>query len=507
MWEGLRVSPVRYVGLRTELDAAFAADGYARVAGRPAPLLLSTGPGALISLAGLMEAANSAVPIVAVLAQIPSEGLGGRRKGFVHELDDQLASFAPIVKRTFPVRHASVIPDVLAEAYRLAHTAPHGPVVVEIPVDVLADIVEVPAPLSLDGNPAAGPPVRDDVVERVSALLQDASSVVMIAGGGLVRSGAFAEFATLARSLGANVVTTHTGRGSYPEDDPLFLGATGDDAAVNDVIGAADVVLCFGSKIGEETSGHFSLDIRGTLVQVDPEPRNIGTNFTAIPFVADAKEALEALLSHVQPKPADGRAVSGAAAVKVRIRNHLLQQGRTAELAMMKVIRNAWPDTWVTAWDMTILGYWSTQYFPVHCPRTYVYPHGSGSLGYAMPAAIGAAAARPANPVLAVVGDGGSMYGLSTLAVAKQYNLPVRFLISNNNGYGVLREYQMEDFGASHGIQLEQPDFAALCEAFGVPVRTASPDSLDRQLEWAKGQTGPAAVILAANPVMFQPTT
>ncbi|MGB3482594.1 MAG: thiamine pyrophosphate-binding protein [Mycobacterium sp.] len=506
MWEGLRNSTVRYVGLRTELDAAFAADGYARVAGKPAPLLLSTGPGALISLAGLMEAANSAVPIVAVLAQIPSDGLGGRRKGFVHELDDQLASFSPIVKRTYPVRHASVIPDVLAEAYRLAHTAPHGPVVVEIPVDVLADEVNLPAPLRLDGLPAGGPPVREDVAERVSTLLQNASSVVMIAGGGLVRSGAFDEFALLATTLNANVVTTHTGRGSFPEDHPLFAGATGDDAAVNELIGAAEVVLCFGSKIGEETSGHFSLKISGTLIQVDPEPRNIGTNYAAIPFVADAKEALHALLDRVGTPSGSGRAESNAVAAKDRIQSDLIRQGRGAELAVMDVIRKAWPEEAVTAWDMTILGYWSTQYFPVLNPRTYIYPHGSGSLGYAMPAAIGAAAAQPSSPVLAVVGDGGSMYGLSTLAVAKQYNLQVRFLISNNNAYGVLREYQMEDFGVTHGVELEQPDFAALCTAFGVPVRTATPDTLGEQLDWALQQDGPAAVVLAATPVMFQPT-
>jgi acetolactate synthase-1/2/3 large subunit len=507
MWDGLRKSEVEYVGLRTELNVAFAADGYARVTGKPAPVLLSTGPGALISLAALMEAANSAVPMVAVLAQIPSAGLGARRRGYVHELHDQIASFTPVVKKTISVRHAETIPDVVAHAYRLAHSAPHGPVVIEIPVDQLFKEVTDSGALELDSAPVPGPAVRPDILRSVGAIIDAADSVVMVAGGGLVRSGAFEAFADLAHTLRANVVSTHTGRGAFPEDDPLFAGATGDDAAVNDLIGSADVVLCFGSKLGEETSGHFTLKIAGSLVQIDPEPLNISTNYPAIPIVADAGVALVALLGAVRKKPADGAAERRAAQAHERVTRDLGRQDREEERAMLAAIRAAWPPEGITSWDMTILGYWSTQYFPVPRPRTYLYPHGSGSLGYAIPAAIGAAVAQPDISVLAVVGDGGSMYGLSEFATAKQHELPVRFLIVNNHRYGVLHEYQMADFGKPSGVDLFQPDFVKLIEAFDIPVRASTPATLEDDLRWADTQSGPAVVVLAASPQMFRPTS
>lgn len=506
MWEGLRQSSTTYIGSRTELNAAFAADGYARVTGKPAALVLSTGPGALISLAGLMESANSAVPIVAVVAQIPTEGLGAKRRGFVHELDDQMASFAPVVKRTFAARHAETLPDVIARAYQLAHSAPHGPVVVEVPVDILFDKVELDGPLVLDPSPQERQIIRDDSVSHAAKLLNEADSIVMIAGGGLVRTGAFDQFAELAHKLRANVVTTHTGRGSFPENDPLFVGPTGDDAAINELIGSADVVLSFGTKIGEETSGHFTLNIKGSLIQVDAEPLNIATNYRAVPLVADARDALEALLPRVDARLSDERPEKRAAMAKHRVRDDLERQGRGSELALINTIRETWPRDGVTSWDMTILGYWSTQYFPVETPRTYLYPHGSGSLGYALPAAIGAAAAKGPLPVLAVVGDGGFMYGISELAVMKQLNLPVRLLLVDNQKYGVLNEYQNEDFGQSYGVDLAQPDFVLLLESFGIPVRKSTPDTLADDLDWANSFDGPSAVVLEATPTMFQPT-
>jgi len=154
MWDGLRTSGVRFAGFRTELCAGFAADGYARASGRPAPLLLSTGPGALISLASLMEAASSHVPVVAIASQIPRE-LIGRGRGYLHELPDQLASFAPVVKWDSRAESAAEIPELLAEAWRRAQTPPSGPVFLEIPVDILTGETDVSPVKDLDGVLAA----------------------------------------------------------------------------------------------------------------------------------------------------------------------------------------------------------------------------------------------------------------------------------------------------------------------------------------------------------------
>src|SRR2546430_8828577 len=169
IWEALRGSPVRALGFRTELNAGFAADGYARVSGAPAPLLLSTGPGALNSLTALMEAASSHVPVVAISSQIPRE-LIGRGRGFLHELPDQLASFAPVVKWAARVEEAGALPDVLAEAWRRSLTPPSGPVYVEVPVDVLTGETDAARVDELDGEPPEpGEPSLGEAVPPLAA--------------------------------------------------------------------------------------------------------------------------------------------------------------------------------------------------------------------------------------------------------------------------------------------------------------------------------------------------
>src|SRR4249919_15355 len=192
IWEGLRTSPVRAIGLRTELSAGFAADGYARTSGRPAPLLLSTGPGALISLAALMEAASAHVPVVAIASQIPRDLIGAGR-GFLHELPDQKASFEPVVKWAARADTAGEIPGLVGEAWRRALTPPSGPVFLEIPVDVLTADTDVPAVKELDTTPPTLPVPTSDVLAEAAQLLTGAERPVVWAGAGVLRAGAWDE--------------------------------------------------------------------------------------------------------------------------------------------------------------------------------------------------------------------------------------------------------------------------------------------------------------------------
>jgi acetolactate synthase-1/2/3 large subunit len=147
-------------------------------------------------------------------------------------------------------------------------------------------------------------------------------------------------------------------------------------------------------------------------------------------------------------------------------------------------------------WDMTILGYWAAAHFVALAPRRFLYPLGSGTIGFAWPAALGAKAALRGTPVLAVCGDGGFMYGISELASARQHGLAARLLVVDDGGYGILREYQRDRFEANHGVDLAQPDFAALATAFGVPVRNTSADRLGPDLEWAFAVDGPSVLVL-----------
>lgn len=502
IWDGLRESRLRYLGFRTELNAGFAADGYARASGKPAPLLLSTGPGALNSLTALMEAASAHVPVVAIASQIPSE-LIGRGRGYLHELRDQRASFAPLVKWTGRAERAADLPDLLAEAWRQALTPPSGPVFVEIPVDVLTGEAGVEPVDELDWETAASTvPGVEEAVRVIAA----AERPVLWAGGGVSRSGAWPELAALAERVQAPVATSYMGKGTFPEDHPLAAGSAADEAAFKELVEGADVLVCIGTELGAETTGQYSLSPGGQIVQIDAAAERIGSTYPALGLVGDAKAVLGAILERLPAREPDGQAERAATEVRDRIGRGLDEQGRELERGLLETIREALPRDAVHAWDMTILAYWAGAHFPALSPRRFLYPLGSGTLGYAWPAALGAKAALPDAPVLAVAGDGGFLYNVAELASARQNHLGATLLLVDDGGYGILREYQRDSFGETFAVDLVQPEFVELAEAFGVPVRSTAPETLGEDLAWALAEEGPAVVVLRMKLEMWTPT-
>jgi acetolactate synthase-1/2/3 large subunit len=504
IFDGIRRSDLEFIGFRTEVGASFAAHGYGAVSGRATPLIVSTGPGALISLAGLQEAETTGVPVVCICSEIPREGLR-RNRGFVHELRDQIAHFRPLVKQAYSVGSVETLPDVLAAAWREALTPPSGPVFVQIPVDVLSGPTDVPAPAGLDGTPDPRPP-RADVLDRVAALIHDAGSVAIFAGGGVLRAGAWDELRALAERLGAPVALTYGGKGAFPDDHPLCAGSANEDPRLLDLVGGAEVALVVGASLSEETTNHFTMRFGGRLVQIEADPSRIATTYPALAVVGDAKPALAGLLERLGDREPLAGGAERAAGVRAAIADDLEGQGRQLERGILAAIDAALPAGAVTAWDMTIMAYWAALDFPVRTPRRYVYPQGSGTLGYGYPGALGAKAALRDTPVLAVAGDGGIMYGIAELAAARQNDLDVKLLVIDDGGYGVLREYQTDAFGETFATDLVRPDFPDAFEAFGVPTRRTEPGELGGAIEWALGTPGPAAIVLDAEPVMFLPT-
>jgi acetolactate synthase I/II/III large subunit len=494
VWDGLRTSPVRAVGLRTELSAGFAADGYARVSGRPAPLLLSTGPGALISLAALMEAASAHVPVVAIASQIPRELIGAGR-GFLHELPDQKASFEPVVKWAARAESAEQIPVLVAEAFRRALTPPSGPVFLEIPVDVLAGETDL-AVGNMETAPEPSPLPAEDDLGEAARILADAERPVVWAGGGVLRSGAWRELRSAAERLDAPVVSTYMGKGAFPEDHPLAVGSAHDEPAVRELLAEADAILAVGTELGAETTGQYALELRGRLVQVDADPERIGATYDALGLVGDARGVLEALAKLLPAGKTGGE--QRVAEVRRRIESRLDEQDRGLERGLVRAVREALPREAVSSWDMTILAYWAAAHFPAYEPRSFLYPLGSGTLGYAWPAALGASLAVPGRPVLGVVGDGGFNYGLAELAPARQYGLNAKLLLVDDGGYGILREYQRDQFGETTSVDLTQPSFRELVEAYGVPVVSVQPGQVADALAAAFAKDGPAVVHVPA---------
>ncbi|KUN82340.1 thiamine pyrophosphate-binding protein [Streptomyces griseoruber] len=504
VFDALRRSSLRYVGLRVENNAGFAADGYGRITGEAAPLLLSTGPGALTSLAALHEAASASAPVLAISSQIPTAGLGGGRRGYLHELPDQSASFRGVVKSVHTVRSASQIPSAVAAAWTSALTVPHGPVWVEIPQDVLLAETAIPVVTGVDAFPEDLPP-RPELTAVAADLLSRATRPAIIAGGGVVRADASGKLRQLAERIDAPVVTTFGGKGAFPWTHPLSLRSWLEDRHTTDFLEDADVLLVIGSGLGELSSNYHTFAPRGRVIQIEADLGKLESNHPGLGIHADARLALQALLETVTRRE-DPQAPARVRTVLSRVAERIASQGLTLEQALLTSVRRALPADSPSFWDMTILAYWAWSAFDPKAPNTMHSAQGAGGLGYAFPAALGAAAADPTRPVLAVSGDGGALYSIAELATAKQYDLPVTWLIVDDGGYGILREYMTDAFGATTGTELTRPDYVALAESFGVPALSTSPETLEQDLAKALAAPGPSVVVLPALLRMFAPT-
>ncbi|WP_406000773.1 thiamine pyrophosphate-binding protein [Streptomyces sp. NBC_00829] len=504
MFDALRRSSLHYVGLRVENNAGFAADAYGRITGEVAPLLLSTGPGALMSLAALQESAAASAPVLAIGSQVPTPGLGGGRHGFLHELRDQQASFRDIVKSVHTARTQSQIPSAIAAAWESALTAPHGPVWVEIPQDVLLAPTALPVVTAMDATAHDVVP-RPELTAVAADLLSNASRPVIIAGGGVVRSDASGKLLALAEKINAPVVTTFGGKGAFPWEHRLSLRSWLEDRHTTNYLESADVLLVVGSGLGELSSNYHTFAPRGRVVQIEADAGKLESNHAGLGIHADARLALTALLETVEERP-DDTAAETVRTVLGKVRERIASQDLTLEQQVLASVREALPDDAPSFWDMTILAYWAWSAFDARRPNTMHSAQGAGGLGYGFPAALGAAVADTSRPVLAVSGDGGAMYSIAELATARQYDLPVTWLIVDDGGYGILREYMQDTFGEATATELSRPDFVALAESFGVPAVRATPESLTEDLAKSLTEPGPSVVVLPAVLRMFAPT-
>ncbi|MGW5970386.1 thiamine pyrophosphate-binding protein [Streptomyces sp. NPDC055186] len=504
MFDALRRSDLRYVGLRVENNAGFAADAYGRITGEAAPLLLSTGPGALTSLPALQEAAAASAPVLAISSQIPTAGLGGGRHGYLHELPDQSASFRGVVKSVHTVRTASQIPSAITEAWKSALTVPHGPVWVEIPQDVLLAQTTLPQVTAMDATPDELPP-RPELTAVAAHLLSTATRPAIIAGGGVVRADASGKLRRLAELIQAPVVTTPGGKGAFPWTHPLSLQSWLEDRHTTDFLEDADVLLVVGSGLGELSSNYHTFTPRGRVVQIEADLGKLESNHPALGIHADARLALQALLETAEPRE-DTTAPERVRTLLSKVADRIASQQLTLEQQVLTAVRRALPATSPSFWDMTILAYWAWSAFDAQGPNHLHSAQGAGGLGYGFPAALGAAVADPTRPVLAVSGDGGALYSIAELATARQYDLDVTWLIVDDGGYGILREYMTDTFGEPTATELTRPDYVALAESFGVPAVRTAPDTLEHDLTQALSTPGPSVVVLPALLRMFAPT-
>ncbi|WP_347039157.1 thiamine pyrophosphate-binding protein [Glutamicibacter halophytocola] len=510
LFDALSRSTLEFVSSRVENNSAFAADGYSRATGEVGVLFLSTGPGALTSLAGPQEAYATGVPMVVIASQIPLDGLGARRKGMLHQLDDQKASAANVTKFQQTVHHASGIPSAIQDAWARAITVPMGPVWVEVPQDVLLAQVMVPPVQDALAEAYEHPP-REELIREAVNWLSLADRPAIIAGGGVRRAGGQAELLAVAETLQAPVLSSPGGNGAFPWNHELSLQSWVEDRHATQIMEDADVLLVIGSALGEVTSNYFTLEPRGKMIQIDAEPRVLESNTPALGIRADAREALKFLDRQLHAAGFAPRASwHGQSPVQVvaqtleKIQARLDGQDLAKERKFMADIRAAVPARMQTFWDMTIAAYWGWSCWDAK-EGQFHSAQGAGGLGFGFPSAIGGAIGT-GQRVLAVSGDGSSMYSIAELATAKQHQAPVTWLIVDDGGYGILREYMEGAFGKATATELARPDFVALAQSFGVPAREVAVEQIGDALEEALAGQGPNVIVVKTLLKMFAPT-
>ena len=468
-WRELQPGRPRIIGVRHEQAAVYAADGLARATGGLGVALVTTGPGAANAVGAFGEAAASRSPVLLIATEIPSAlSRAGVVRGVLHESHDQAAMFAPLAKAVFTPRTPEAASRDVAEAIRLATTSPRGPVYLDVPTDLLAR--EAPAL-----HPTASPePVGPDVEELVAEVTAS-ERIVIWAGGGVVEAGAQAELGELATRLGAPVVTSWAGRGVLPPEHPWLVGAPPHEPAVAALIAEADLLLAVGSRFDATTTRNWSMPMSARLAVVNIDGRALDVNYRPdVAVEGDARAVCAELLARV-PARCPANPVPG---IRQIVRNGLAGESRNAEpLRLLAAVEAAiGPETVVLA-DMALPGYWWIGYGRVHGSRRVQYPMGWGTLGYAVPAAIGAATARPA---LVLCGDGGLAMGLGELATYVQEKLPITLLVVDDGGYGMLRYDQLRAGDEHRGVDLHNPDWALLGAAFGIPTTVL--DGVDERL-------------------------
>ena len=466
LWRHAGAGTPALVVVRHEQTAVYAADGLARASGGLGVALTTTGPGAANAVAAFGEAASSGTPLVLVASEISTRlARPGVMRGALHESRDQAALFEPLAKAVLRPRTAEESVRAVAAAAELAMTWPRGSVYVDIPTDVL-DL-----DVSLDPAPAAAQRITPDHadVERAVAAIEAASRVVIWAGGGVVQAGAAAELAALAELLGAPVVTTFAGRGVLPPDHRWLIDLPPHEPEVASYVGGADLLLAVGTTFDGPMTRNWSMPRPPVLVAVNAREADLSANYRPdVGVLGDARLALAELADRLGRRDSDA---AGLSSLRERTWERLRGDaaGRPA-LGFLDAVNAAVGETDATVVvDMTIPGYWYGGYGRVAGPRRLQYPIGWGTLGYALPASIGAAAVGQ-RPVLAVCGDGGFMYAVGELAVLRQESLPVTVLVVDDGGYGMLR-YDQDRAGDEHrGVDLFRPDFAALAASFGIPA-------------------------------------
>jgi acetolactate synthase I/II/III large subunit len=491
---------LRHVLVRHEQAAAHAADGYARATGRPGVCVATSGPGATNLVTGLATAHMDSTPVVAITGQVPRAMIG--RDAF--QETDIIGITQPITKHSILVEDVEDLADAVREALSVAAEGRPGPVLLDIPKDVQQAKADGTTVRRYDGRcPGTVIPSYRRTADRPTALadatrlLAEAERPLIMAGHGIILSGAYDELRQLAERTGIPVITTLLGISGFPESHPLHLGMPGmhGEVHVNRAIQQADLILGVGLRFDDRVTGNLAAFARGAkVIHIELDPSEIGKNVaTEVGLVGDAREMLRELLARV--------AARDCAAWRNEIEGFRRERtesfrGDLSPSGILAAIDDAAGGRCTIVSDVGQHQMWVAKLYPYQRPNTHLTSGGLGTMGFAVPAAMGAALARPDEPVWAISGDGGFQMNMQEIATMVQEGIPVKMAVFNNGYLGMVRQWQQFFHGRRYSATpIWSPDYVKLAEAYGIfGRRVERGDQVEDAVREANDQPGPALV-------------
>jgi len=489
---------LRHILVRHEQGAAHAADGYARVTGRPGVAWATSGPGATNLITGIATAHMDSVPMVIITGQVARAAIGSD----AFQETDTTGITLPITKHNYLVMHAADIPRIIREAFYIANTGRPGPVLVDIPKDVFLEEAEYDLPKQID-LPGYKPTLdgHPNQIRKAARLIDAAQRPVILAGHGVIISHAYDELMALAERVQIPVITTLLGISSFPDDHVLCVGMPGMHgmAYASLAIEEADLLIALGMRFDDRITGKPSaFATRSKKIHVDIDPSEIGKNIKVdVPIVGDLKRVLTELNKRVA---ATTHLEWVQRIEQLKVEHPSMYIRETDKLLPQFIINQLSKATGGQAYVVTGVGQhqmWAAQHYMFTEPRTFVTSGGSGSMGYEVPGAMGAQVGVPDRVVWSVAGDGGFQMTMAELATLVENKIPVKFAIINNNYLGMVRQWQEFFYQKSYVATsyTHNPDFVKLADAFGMlGLRVTEKSQVMPAIVEAMAYDGPALI-------------
>ncbi len=497
VYDALYSAPIRHILTRHEQGAVHAAEGYARVSGRPGVVLATSGPGATNLVTGIADAYMDSTPLVVLTGQVVSGSIGTD----AFQEADIVGITMPVTKHNYQVRHIEDLPQVVADAFHIATTGRPGPVLIDLPKDVTggpAAYVRLPQPAPL-GYRVPGAP-EEAAVDAVAAAIAQARRPLLYIGGGIVSSRAAEELRAFARGARIPVASTLMGLGAFPNSDELFVGMLGMHGkyAANQAITQCDLLIALGVRFDDRVTGKLErFSPRSRKIHVDIDQAEIGKNVAVdIPVVADVGLLLDALCRlELHPDTTEW-----LAQIDEWHREWPLDAKRDANVLKPQTVIDLLAE--LTAGEAIITTevgqhqMWTALFYPWRAPRQLVTSGGLGTMGYGFPAAMGAQVALPDRTVVCVAGDASFQMNIQELQTIVENQLPVKVAVINNGFLGMVRQWQQFFYDKRYAeSRISSPDFVKVAEAFGaLGLRAATPAEAESVIRRALAHDGPVVI-------------